>query len=44
MTTGIDVIGLFVYCNDSSEKNAAFKKLNVIMNNMFSGEEEDEKV
>jgi hypothetical protein len=36
LTTGIEVLGIFVYCYDINEKNQNFKKLNHLMCNLFS--------
>lgn len=43
LSTGIEVLGLFVYCYDTNEKTNAYKKLNSVMNRIFAEEEDDDK-
>lgn len=40
--TGIEVLGLFVYCYDSNEKHASLKKLTSIFNRVFPSKEYDD--
>ncbi len=40
--TGVEVVGAFIYCYDSNEKNQCFKKLNSIFNRVFPQFEEND--
>ena len=42
LTTGIEIVGMFVYCQNSDQKNQGFKKLNSIMNRLFIPDEDDD--
>lgn len=42
LNTGIEVLGIFVYCYSTDEKNACMKKINTIMSNTFSHDEDEE--
>lgn len=41
LCTGIEILGLFLYCYDTHEKQAAQKKLNSIFNRIFVPDEDD---
>jgi hypothetical protein len=41
LTTGLEVLGLFIYCQGVDQKNAALKKLNNLMNCLFLPDNDD---
>lgn len=42
LTTGVEILGLFVYAQSSDQKVQSFKKLNSIMNSLFTPDFEEE--
>lgn len=44
LATGIEIVGLFAYCQNANEKVQSIKKLNSIMTRLFTKDPEDDSI